>query len=313
MSEDPSSRSLLSTILRAFSGGSEEPSSGDGATVPALPDLANDLLLNVQNFHEKRVQDVMVPRADITAVDIDTPLKELAKLFGDAAHSRLPVYRETLDDPVGVAHIKDVIGHLARYAEASWDKAAAAPGETAGDWGEARILPAIKRPLLYVPASMRALDLLLKMQSRRQHMALVVDEFGGTDGLVTLEDLIEPIVGDIEDEHDETEAPVIRARSDGCWEADARAEIVDLEEVIGREIATDEEEADVDTLGGLVFRLAGRVPERGEVLDHPSGFEFEVLDSDPRRIKRVRVRAAARAGEADKAGAGEPVSRSGAA
>jgi len=164
-----------------------------------------------------------------------------------------------------------------------------------------------------VPASMRALDLLLKMQSRRQHMALVVDEFGGTDGLVTLEDLIEPIVGDIEDEHDETETPMIRARSNGCWEADARAEIVDLEEVIGREIATDEEEADVDTLGGLVFRLAGRVPERGEVLGHPSGFEFEVLDSDPRRIKRVRVRVAAPRGEGEDADHGDAASRSGAA
>lgn len=307
MSEDPSSRSLLSTILRAFSGGQDATEENGAAPAAEAPDVGGDLLLNVQQFHEKRVQDVMVPRADITAVDIDTPLKELAKLFGEAAHSRLPVYRETLDDPVGVAHIKDVIGHLARYAEA-------AGGDAAGDWAEARILPAIKRPLLYVPASMRALDLLLKMQSRRQHMALVVDEFGGTDGLVTLEDLIEPIVGDIEDEHDEAEAPVIRARPNGCWEAEARAEIVELEEMIGREIATDEEEADVDTLGGLVFRLAGRVPERGEVLAHPSGFEFEVLDSDPRRIKRVRVRASA-AGEArdeaNPADAGE--TRSGAA
>lgn len=303
MSEDPSSRSLLSTILRAFSGDQEE-AGASGPVSSHAPDVGGDLLLNVQQFHEKRVQDVMVPRADITAVDIDTPLKELAARFGEAAHSRLPVYRETLDDPVGVAHIKDVIGHLARYADA-------AP-QGAGDWAEARILPAIKRPLLYVPASMRALDLLLKMQSRRQHMALVVDEFGGTDGLVTLEDLIEPIVGDIEDEHDDADAPVIKARGAGCWEAEARAEIVDLEEVIGREIATDEEEADVDTLGGLVFRLAGRVPERGEVLDHPSGFEFEVLDSDPRRIKRVRVRAAVRRGEEDGL-ADEGESRTGAA
>jgi CBS domain containing-hemolysin-like protein len=316
MSEDPPSRSLLATILSAFSGGSGD-NGGDGALMPVLPDVGGDLLLNVQQFHEKRVQDVMVPRADITAVDIDTPLKKLAKMFGEASHSRLPVYRETLDDPVGVAHIKDVVGHLARYAEATWNKSSdnadAADGSGAGDWGEARILPAIKRPLLYVPASMRALDLLLKMQSRRQHMALVVDEFGGTDGLVTLEDLIEPIVGDIEDEHDETETPMIRARSNGCWEADARAEIVDLEEVIGREIATDEEEADVDTLGGLVFRLAGRVPERGEVLGHPSGFEFEVLDSDPRRIKRVRVRVAAPRGEGEDADHGDAASRSGAA
>ncbi len=280
MSEDPSSRSLFSQIKRAFTG----PENGTVAPPPAPEPheaVGGAFILNVQEFQTKKVEDVMVPRADIVAVEIDTPLDELAKLFSEAGHSRLPVYRETLDDPVGVAHIKDMVDHLARYAEQKGD----------GGWGEARILEAIRRPLLYVPASMRAIDLLLKMQSRRQHMALVVDEFGGTDGLVTLEDLLEPIVGDIEDEHDEADTPTIRAKQNGCWEADARAEITEMEEVVGMEIATDEEEADVDTLGGLIFRLAGRVPERGEVLEHPSGFEFEVLDSDPRRIKRVRVRA----------------------
>jgi len=281
MSEDPSSRSLLSQITRAFTG----PQNGSADPNPD-PDLHEEVggafILNVREFQSKRVDDVMVPRADIVAVEIETPLNELAKAFSEAGHSRLPVFRETLDDPVGVAHIKDMVGHLSRYAEHAGD----------ADWGEARILEAIRRPLLYVPASMRAIDLLLKMQSRRQHMALVVDEFGGTDGLVTLEDLLEPIVGDIEDEHDEADTPTIRAKQPGCWEADARAEIIDLEAMIGRDIATDEEEADVDTLGGLIFRLAGRVPERGEVLGHSSGFEFEVLDSDPRRIKRVRVRAA---------------------
>jgi CBS domain containing-hemolysin-like protein len=280
MSEDPSSRSLFSQIKRAFSG--SENGTSDTPPAPAPHEaVGGAFILNVREFQTQKVEDVMVPRADIVAVEIDTPLNELAHIFSEAGHSRIPVYRETLDDPVGVAHIKDMVGHLARYAEQSGD----------ADWGEARILEAIRRPLLYVPASMRAIDLLLKMQSRRQHMALVVDEFGGTDGLVTLEDLLEPIVGDIEDEHDETDAPMIRAKQAGCWEADARTEITDMEDVIGREIATDEEEADVDTLGGLIFRLAGRVPERGEVLEHPSGFEFEVLDSDPRRIKRVRVRA----------------------
>ncbi|MCR9129174.1 MAG: hemolysin family protein [Alphaproteobacteria bacterium] len=286
MSEDPSSRSLLSQILGAFSG-----ADADRTALPAperngstAGSAGGDLILNVQEFQLKRVEDVMVPRADITAVDITTPLKELTAIFGEAAHSRLPVFRETLDDPVGVAHIKDVVSHLARYAESA--------GEASEDWSEARILPDIKRPLLYVPASMRALDLLLKMQSRRMHMALVVDEFGGTDGLVTLEDLLEPIVGDIEDEHDIADTVSVRAKGPGLWEADARAEILELEEALGREIATEEEEADVDTLGGLVFRLAGRVPERGEVIVHPSGFEFEVLDSDPRRIKRLRVREA---------------------
>jgi CBS domain containing-hemolysin-like protein len=286
MSEDPSSRSLLSQILGAFSGADAERAAlpapeRNGSTAGSA---GGDLILNVQEFQLKRVEDVMVPRADITAVDITTPLKELTAIFGEAAHSRLPVFRETLDDPVGVAHIKDVVSHLARYAESG--------AEGSDDWSEARILPEIKRPLLYVPASMRALDLLLKMQSRRMHMALVVDEFGGTDGLVTLEDLLEPIVGDIEDEHDIADTVSVRAKGPGLWEADARAEILELEEALGREIATEEEEADVDTLGGLVFRLAGRIPERGEVIVHPSGFEFEVLDSDPRRIKRLRVREA---------------------
>ena len=288
MNDDPSSRSFLARFRRAFTRSApiaELPVQAE----PSEPLIAADtgaLLVNVREFHDKRVEDVMVPRADIIAVDIETPLKTLSRLFSEAAHSRLPVYRETLDDPVGVAHIKDVIGYLSRLTEDG--------GESASqDWLETRILPSIRRPLLYVPASMRALDLLLKMQSRRMHMALVVDEFGGTDGLVTLEDLIEPIVGDIEDEHDEGEAPAIVSKSPECWEADARATIEDFEYVVGRDVASEAEENDVDTLGGLVFHLAGRVPERGEVLSHPSGFEFEVLDSDPRRIKRLRVKPAA--------------------
>ncbi|MCC5995296.1 MAG: HlyC/CorC family transporter [Oceanicaulis sp.] len=260
-------------------------SGSSGAPAPA-----GDLFLNLREFHAKRVEDVMVPRADIIAVEIDTPLNELARLVTEAGHSRFPVYRESLDDPIGVVHIRDIISYLVRYADSG--------DEGAGGWAEARILPAVRRPLLYVPPSMRALDLLLRMQSRRMHMALVVDEFGGTDGLVTLEDLIEPIVGDIEDEHDETEAPSIRAKGADCWEADARAPIEELERVVGREIATEAEENDVDTLGGLIFRLAGRVPERGEVLSHPSGLEFEILDSDPRRIKRLRVRPAVKAAAA---------------
>jgi CBS domain containing-hemolysin-like protein len=265
------------------------PEALTGGPVPA-PAPGGDMFLNLREFHTKRVEDVMVPRADIIAVEIDTPLQEIARLVTEAGHSRFPVYRETLDDPVGVVHIRDIISYLVRYAD-----------EPDGDWAQARILPAVRRPLLYVPASMRALDLLLRMQSRRMHMALVVDEFGGTDGLVTLEDLIEPIVGDIEDEHDETEAPSIRAKGADCWEADARAPIEELERELGREIATEAEEADVDTLGGLIFRLAGRIPERGEVLSHPSGLEFEILDSDPRRIKRLRIRPAAPAAAAPSA------------
>lgn len=288
MTDTDTGNGLISRFTNVFRRAPD--SNGDYGAGPAdapsgPPEKAapgGDLFLNLREFHTKRVEDVMVPRADIIAVEVDTPLKELARLVTEAGHSRFPVYRETLDDPIGMVHIRDIISYLARYADAA-----------EGDWANARILPAVRRPLLYVPASMRALDLLLRMQSRRMHMALVVDEFGGTDGLVTLEDLIEPIVGDIEDEHDEAEGPAIRAKGADVWEADARATIEELERELGREVATEAEEADVDTLGGLIFRLAGRVPERGEVLSHPSGLEFEILDSDPRRIKRMRIRPAA--------------------
>ena len=275
MTDDSSS--LFAWVSRALRGPGESETA-------AAPDSAeqppHELLANARAFEQLKVADVMVPRADLIAVEIDTPLDQLATRFAEAAHSRLPIYRETLDDPVGVAHIKDVMGYIAG------DEAT----ESREAWSQMRILPEIRRPLLYVPLSMRALDLLVKMQSRRIHMALVVDEFGGTDGLVTLEDLLEPIVGDIEDEHDAEGAPQVRAKAAGVWEADARAAIDDFEEIVGCEVATPEEDEDVDTLGGLVFMLAGRIPERGEVIRHPSGFEFEVTDSDPRRIKRLRIR-----------------------
>jgi len=280
-SDDPSpSRSLLGRLVTRLRPAAE-PSVSPEPGRAARPDEA--LLINAARFRELRVADVMVPRADIIAVEIDTPLGELARRFTDAAHSRLPIYRETLDDPVGVAHIKDLIPRLAGEEDAA----------RPDDWAQARILPEIRRPLLYAPPSMRAADLLVRMQSRRMHMALVVDEFGGTDGLVTLEDLIEPIVGDIEDEHDENGGPAIRAKGPSLWEADARASIEEFEALVERSVATPEEEEDVDTLGGLVFLIAGRVPERGEVIRHSSGFEFEVMESDGRRIKRLRVRPAA--------------------
>jgi len=277
MSDDDQSRSFIARLAGAFSarnGTGEDDSADEPAPMPA-----NALLANAQAFDQLRVEDVMVPRADIIAVEVDTPLRELTKAFAEAAHSRLPIFRDTLDDPIGVAHIKDVIGHLAGDES----------GHRAEDWTERRILPEIRRPLLYAPPSMRATDLLLRMQSRRMHMALVVDEFGGTDGLVTLEDLLEPIVGEIEDEHDETIGPAISAKGNDCWEADARLPIEEFEDTVGHSVAS-EDEQDVDTLGGLVFMLAGRIPERGEVIRHSAGFEFEVVESDPRRIKRLRVR-----------------------
>jgi len=245
---------------------------------PKLAEASQERVLNAARFDTLRVEDVMVPRVDIVAVEIETRLDELAARFVEGAHSRLPVYRETLDEPVGVVHIKDVIGPLAMAL-------------TDPDQGKKLILAEITRPVLYAPPSMRAADLLLRMQTRRAHMALVVDEFGGTDGLVTLEDLVEEIVGEIEDEHDQTEAPPIRARGVNTWDADARALIEDFEELTGRKLNLPEAVEDVDTLGGLVFALAGRVPERGEIIVHPDGVEFEVLDADPRRIKRLIVRA----------------------
>ncbi len=247
---------------------------------------ARERRMNAELFDNLRVDDVMVPRADIIAVEVETTLGEVATRFAESNHSRLPVYRDSLDEPVGMVHIKDVLARLV-------------PNGVASDVvARSTILPEVVRPVLYVPPSMQVADLLLKMQTRRIHMAVVVDEFGGTDGLVTLEDLIEQIVGDIEDEHDDEDAPSVVERSPQCWEVDARTPICDLEAVTQARLDIDDLSEEVDTVGGLVFTLAGRVPERGEVIRHPLGFEFEVIDADPRRIKRLVVRVQAIGGEA---------------
>lgn len=236
------------------------------------------MLANLLKFGELLVADVMVPRADIVAVDEQTTLSGLVALFRDAQHSRLPVYRETLDDPVGMVHIKDVLALV----------------ETGPDgqlrWPETPIAK-IKRDLLFVPGAMPALDLLMKMQATRQHMALVVDEYGGTDGIVTIEDLVEEIVGDIDDEHDVEEEPEIAQRGDG-FVADARVSLEDFKERTGLDLARalERAEEEVDTLGGVVFAALGRVPARGEIVTH-GGFDFEILEADPRRVKRLRIRA----------------------
>ncbi|QNL20369.1 HlyC/CorC family transporter [Hyphobacterium sp. CCMP332] len=250
----------------------------ESKTDASLPD-GNGFAANVQLFNEMQVADVMVPRADIVGIEVNTPLGELIPAFAEAAHSRLPIYRETLDDPLGVVHIKDVMSQLVPIVS-----------EPNQGWASRQILKDIRRPLLFAPPSMRAIDLLLRMQARRMHLALVVDEYGGTDGLVTLEDLLEPIVGDIEDEHDDEATPGIVPKGNGVWVADARATIDELEQIAGQTILDEGEDDDIDTLGGLVFMIAGRIPERGEMILHPGGFEFEVLDADPRRIKRLRIR-----------------------
>lgn len=226
-----------------------------------------------------RVGDVMTPRVDIVGVELSTPFAEVVERFAEAEHSRMPIYRETLDDPVGVIHVKDVFKLLARGK---------APGP--GDL----ILQKLRRDALYVPGSMRAADLLLRMQTERSHMALVIDEFGGTDGLVTMEDLVEAVVGDIDDEHDEATVASVIPRPGGVFEVDARAPLEKLEAAIGHDLAPSELDEEIDTVGGLVSALAGRVPQRGEVISHPGGYEIQVLDSDARRVKRVRFKPTAK-------------------
>lgn len=246
-------------------------------------DAAQELMMSAaERFHLLRVDDVMVPRADIVAIHNNATLTELSAAFKEAGHSRLPVFKDTLDDPIAMVHIKDLLPYLMLDAK----------GRTAKTYPQRKVIQYIKRPVLFVPPSMLAQDLLRRMQARRMHMAIVVDEYGGTDGLVTIEDLIEPIVGDIEDEHDELESEImsVAAKAGGpVWEADARVSIEDFEQTIGREFATPDEEEDVDTLGGLIFTMAGRVPERGEIIKHADGLEFEIIDADPRRLKRLRI------------------------
>jgi len=249
---------------------------GDEAATKTLAKARREMIERVVAFDEKKVVDVMAPRADIFAVDFETPLDELIRIFSEAGHSRMPVYRADLDDPVGMVHIKDVIGLIAHGP----------PAREAGP-----VLKSIRRDILYVPPSMRVTDLLLRMQASRIHMALVIDEYGGTDGLATIEDLIEEIVGEINDEHDGDYAPAIAQRDGGGWDVDARVEIEEFEEETGFHLMTQDDE--VDTIGGYVVSLAGRVPQRGEVLTGPGGFDFEVTEADARKVRKLCIRPAA--------------------
>jgi CBS domain containing-hemolysin-like protein len=244
------------------------------------------MLRRILRFGELTVEDVMVPRADIIAVDDTVTIDELMRVFRQAEHSRLPVFHETLDDPRGMIHIRDLMSWIT--AQAEFDEG---DGLDLGKVDLKRSVTAlgITRELLYVPASMSVLDLLLKMQTTRLHLALVVDEYGGTDGLVSIEDLVEEVVGDIADEHDVEDEPLIRADPRLGTVADARMPIEELEKHLGLELVPEELEEEIDTLGGLVFSIAGRIPARGELVRHPSGVEFEVLEADPRRIKKLRI------------------------
>jgi CBS domain containing-hemolysin-like protein len=274
MSDPPPRRPSrgLRAFIRRWRRKPAEPAAG----VPSAPGGPLDLVDQAQAFKSLIVGDVMTPRADIVAVEISCPFNELLARFLEAEHTRMPIYRETLDDPVGQVHVKDVFKMLV--------------DERIRPAADEPVLRRLRREILYAPGSMRAADLLLKMQASRTHMALIVDEFGGTDGLVTLEDLIEAVVGEIDDEHDEAVSAKVVARPGGLIEADGRAPLEDLEQALQRSLVPPDLDEDIDTVGGLVSALAGRVPQRGEVIAHPEGFDFEITDADPRRVKRLRVR-----------------------
>ena len=278
------------------------------------PDAGDDfsphekaILRNVLGLHEHRVHDIMIPRADIVAVGIESSLANVLSVFRTAGHSRLPVHGDTLDDPRGMVHIRDFVDYVARAAEdgaRGRKTAASAPQEQAKDSRAAKLAAlgavdlsttlasaGVIRPVLFVPPSMPALDLLVKMQATRTHMALVIDEYGGTDGLVSIEDVVEMIVGDIEDEHDLDEEPRIEKISKREYLVDARADLKAVREQTGLDLAEAREPGDFDTVGGLVTSAVGRVPARGEIIRFATPpLEFEVVEADPRRIKRVRIR-----------------------
>ncbi|WP_157139849.1 MULTISPECIES: hemolysin family protein [Stappiaceae] len=276
------------------------------------------LLGNILRLRELRVDDVMIPRADIDAVDQETSLSRVMELFQTSGHSRMPVYEETLDDPRGMVHIKDLMAYIAERGASNRpatsvdnenDTIAYQPSNSNSPARNGHNMPDLDlscvdlsvslkdtdllRNVLFVPPSMPATDLMAKMQADRIQMALVIDEYGGTDGLVSLEDLVEEVVGDIEDEHDEDEEAMLASAGEGVWIADPRLPLEDLDEALGTHLNDGEISEDVDTLGGLLYVSVGRVPVRGELLlvpDEVPGFEFEVMDADPRRIKRLKIR-----------------------
>ena len=278
-------RSVSGWLLRAFA------RNGDATWQESLEELIEeeeeiseqitpeerDLLMNLLRLGHLNAEDAMVPRPDITAIEERATLDEIVDSIKQSGHSRMPVYRDTLDEVVGMVHIRDVMSF----------------------WGDTKKfeLSQIIRQVLFVPQSMPVVDLLAKMRTSRLHMAVIVDEYGGTDGLVTIENLVEEIVGEIEDEHDVTPTPTFSISPDGIVEADARTEIEALESHFGVALRDGELDEDIETVGGLVSRLAGRVPLRHDRVNHPVGLTFEILDADPRRVKRVRVIAAAALGE----------------
>ena len=284
--EDSSGSGLLAGLKNLLFRGDKEPSLREqiedvideaeeegedrrgSSVVGDLSPVERKMVRNLLHFGEQTVDDVAVPRGEIVAIDETASFAEIVAIFADAGHSRLPVYRETLDEVIGMIHIKDVFAVLA----------AGTPPPP--------LIDLIRQPL-YVPQSMDALDLLADMRAKRTHLAIVIDEYSGTEGLVTFEDLVEEIVGEVEDEHDDEPTALFERDADGCWDADARAELDDIGEAIDPRLA--EVEEDVDTLGGLSAVLAGHVPEVGEILQHPSGWRIEVTEADEKRVHRLRL------------------------
>ncbi|MEQ9053085.1 MAG: hemolysin family protein [Roseovarius confluentis] len=269
--DDESTRGFFGRLFEVLGGG-ETDADGE-AEYSSMVSAEAGSKANLANLTRLRVEDVMIPKVEIVAVPVDIKKDDLVEVFRDSGMTRLPVYKGTLDSPIGMVHLKDF---------------ALKHGFNGN--GERFALSKMLRPLLYAPPSMPIGVLLQKMQTDRMHMALVIDEYGGVDGLVTIEDLIEQVIGEIEDEHDIAEGRYWTEEAPGCYVAQARTPIDEFEAEVGLKLVTHEDEEEIDTLGGLVFMLAGRVPSRGEVVKHPDGPDFEVVDADPRRIKRLRVR-----------------------
>jgi magnesium and cobalt transporter len=271
--ENPESRGILGRLVAAILPAGTDGADEDAEQAPANGAGRDAVRLGLGNLSRMRVEDVAIPKAEIEAVPLDIGKEELVRVFRETGLTRLPVFDGTLDTPVGMIHLKDfALRHGFNGKTTPFD------------------LKAMIRPLLYAPPSMPIGVLMQKMQSQRMHMALVIDEYGGVDGLVTIEDLIEQVVGEIEDEHDIDEGSLWSVEKPGVYLAQSRAPLDAFEQAIGVKLIEGEDEEEIDTLGGLVFMMTGRVPARGEVIRHPSGAEFEVIDADPRRIKRLRVR-----------------------
>ena len=263
--EDNTLRAQLEEVIDEHENEHEGEENGD----KDLSAVELEMLRNLLHFSDHDVDDIAVPRADIVAIEEKAPFEDYIKIFSEHGHSRIPVYRESLDTIIGMVHIKDIFAIVAKGEDHPTD-----------------ISPYLRQPL-FVPESMGVLDLLADMRSNRMHLAIIIDEYSGTEGLVTIEDIVEEIVGEIEDEHDDEPTPMMIERANGTWDVDARAELDD----VGKEIdpVLEEIEEDVDTIGGLSFVLAGHIPKPGEMLNHPSGWQLEIKEADDRRVQKIRL------------------------